>query len=89
MAAPRLYGTIYMAMRKTTVYLADDEADGLRRLAANAGKSQAELVREGVRRLLDQRGERRFHSLGLGKGPGRAAPRWRADAVYRETMGKD
>ncbi len=75
-------------MRKTTVYLGDDEAEGLRRLAAEAGKSQAELVREGIRRLLGQRGKRKFHSLGLGKGPGRPAPQWRSDAVYRETMGK-
>lgn len=75
-------------MRKTTVYLADDEAEGLRRLAAEAGKSQAELVREGVRRLLGQRSKRKFRSLGLGKGPGSSAPHWRSDAVYRETMGK-
>ncbi len=76
-------------MRKTTVYLADDEAHGLRRLSVEAGKSQAELVREGVRRLLGQRGKRKFHSLGLGKGTGKPAPRWRSDAVYLETIGKD
>ena len=75
-------------MRKTTVYLGDDDAEGLRRLADEVGKSQAELVREGVQRLLGQRRKRKFYSLGLGKGPGRRAPRWRSDAVYRETMGK-
>jgi Arc/MetJ-type ribon-helix-helix transcriptional regulator len=77
-----------MAMRKTTVYLAHEEAEGLRRLSAETGKSQAELVREGVRRLLGQRG-RKFHSLGLGKGTGKPALRGRSDAVYRETMGKE
>lgn len=75
-------------MRKTTVYLADQEAEGLRRLAAEAGKSQAELVREGVRRLLGQHRKRKFHSLGLGKGPGKPVPHWRSEAVYRESMGK-
>lgn len=78
-----------MAMRKTTVYLTEEDADGLRRLSDEAGKSQAELVREGVRRLLGQRGKRKFHSLGLGKGTGKPAPRWRSDAVYRESMGRD
>ena len=78
-----------MAMRKTTVYLTEEEPERLRRFSDEAGKSQAELVREGVRRLLGRRGKRKFHSLGLGKGTGKPAPRWRSDAVYRESVGKD
>src|SRR3989304_3434062 len=39
-------------MRKTSVYLTDDEAEGLRRLAVREGPPQAELIREGVRKVI-------------------------------------
>jgi len=39
-------------MRKTSVYLTDDEAEGLRRLAVREGRPQAELIREGVRKVI-------------------------------------
>ena len=39
-------------VRKTIVYLREEEAEGLRMLAGATGESQAELIREGVRRLL-------------------------------------
>ena len=42
------YGTL-CSMRKTSVYLTDDEAEGLRQLAVREGRPQAELIREGVR----------------------------------------
>jgi len=45
------------------VYLNDEEAEGLRALARATGKSQAELIREGVRRLLRKPPKRTFHSL--------------------------
>ena len=51
-------------MRKTTVYLNDDEAEALRQLAAATGTSQAELIREAVRRAVAQPPERQFRSLG-------------------------
>ena len=47
------YGTIY-GMRKTTVYLPDDLKRGLERVAAARGRSEAELIRESVRRLTQE-----------------------------------
>ena len=74
-------------MRKTTVYLNEEEAEGLRRLAASSGESQAELVREGVRRLLREGEERTFHSMGKGAGAGEARPRWGADELHGKILG--
>lgn len=45
-----MYGKIY-GMRKTTVYLPDDLKAALERAAAVRGQSEAELVREAVRKL--------------------------------------
>jgi metal-responsive CopG/Arc/MetJ family transcriptional regulator len=42
-------------MQKTTVYLPDDLKAALERAAAETGKSEAELIREGVRQLVEQR----------------------------------
>ena len=53
-------------MRKTTVYLNDDEAEALRQLAAATGTSQAQLIREAVRRAVAQPPQRQFRSLGRG-----------------------
>jgi len=75
-------------MRKTTVYLREEEAEGLRLLAGATGESQAELIREGVRRLLREGVSRRFHSMGKGEGPGGLRPRWDPDAVRDETLGR-
>lgn len=41
-------------MKKTTVYLEDGAAERLRDLAVRTGKPQAELIREGVRRILSE-----------------------------------
>jgi Arc/MetJ-type ribon-helix-helix transcriptional regulator len=41
------YGTMY-GMEKTTVYLPDELKDALRRTARATGRSEAELIREGV-----------------------------------------
>ncbi len=70
------------------MYLDEQEAEGLRRMAARTGKSQAELIRGGVRRILARSVRRKFHSLGMGEGTGEARPRWRADAVYKKALGK-
>ncbi len=56
-------------MRKTTVYLSEEEAEALRRTAAETGRSQSELIREGIRRVTSRR-PRRFRSLGAGEGTG-------------------
>lgn len=75
-------------MRKTTVYLTDEEAEGLRRAAAASGASQAELIREGVRRVIQQGSPRTFHSLGKGQSTGEARPRWGSDELYQKTFGR-
>jgi len=78
-------------MRKTSVYLTDEEAEGLRRLALREGRAQAELIREGVRRVIAEieAQPRSFRSLGAGRSGGRTAPvaRWTSDDLYRKAMG--
>jgi hypothetical protein len=76
-------------MRKTSVYLTDDEAEGLRRLAVREGRPQAELIREGVRRVIaDAEAEpRTFRSLGRGRGGGRPYERWSPAEVHDKVMG--
>ncbi len=74
-------------MYKTTVYLTNDEAAELRRAAATIGKSQSELIREGVRWVVSETPRRVFHSMGVGDGDGSAYQEWDADELYREVMG--
>jgi hypothetical protein len=73
-------------MRKTTVYLSDEEVDALRRVAAETGRSQADLIREGVRQVTAHTPRRKFRSLGKGKGPGGTTPRWNPAALYEEVF---
>jgi Ribbon-helix-helix protein, copG family len=47
------YGSMY-GMRKTTVYLPDDLKAALERTAAVRQMSEAELVREAIRRLVSE-----------------------------------
>ena len=75
-------------MRKTTVYLTESEVEGLRRVAAATGKSQAELIREGVQHVIERAPPRIFHSMGQGDGSGESRPRWRSDALYDKAFGR-
>lgn len=71
-------------MRKTTVYLSDQEAEQLRLLSTREGRSQAELIRAGLRRVIAE-GElarRRYRSLGLGRGGGQPYGRWQAGELH-------
>lgn len=43
----------YMAMQKTTVYLPDDLKQSLERTAAEARRSEADIIREGVRLAIE------------------------------------
>lgn len=76
-------------MKKTSVYLTDDEAEGLRRTALREGRPQAELIREGVRRVIAEAepGPRVFHSMGKGH-HGRPFEHWNADELYEKVMGR-
>jgi Ribbon-helix-helix protein, copG family len=75
-------------MRRTTVYLSEEEAEALRRAARQTGKSQSELIRAGIRKVTGPT-PRLFHSMGAGKGPGGPTPEWSAEDLYREVMGKE
>jgi len=48
-----LYGIVY-GMHKTTVYLPDDLKAAIERTAAETGRSEADLIREGVRLAVAQ-----------------------------------
>jgi len=76
-------------MRKTSVYLTQDEVEGLRRLAIREGRPQAELIREGIRRVIAEAGDqqRRFRSLGVGASGGAKPGRWTSEELYRKTRG--
>ena len=77
-------------MRKTSVYLDEREAEGLRRVSIRTGRPQAELIREGVRRVIaDEEAQPRvFHSMGIGDGGGKPyAPRSAGD-LYEKVMGR-
>lgn len=79
-------------MRKTSVYLTEDEAEGLRRLAAREGRPQAELIREGVRRVIaeTESAPRTFRSLALGRGGREAGGNGRERAAgHAEAAGED
>jgi hypothetical protein len=77
-------------MRKTSVYLTDEEAEGLRRLAVREGRPQAELIREGVQRVIAEVGSkpRTFRSLGAGRSDGGKPARWTSGELYRKAMGE-
>lgn len=54
-------------MKKTSLYLTEDEAAKLRRLSNHTGRSQAELVREAVTEYVTSRlPKRKFLSAGAG-----------------------
>ena len=78
-------------MRKTSVYLTDEEAEGLRRVAMATGKSQAALIREGVRHVIDTAGgaAREFRSLGKGRGGAEPYTPWTPEELYTKVMGRE
>jgi hypothetical protein len=53
-------------MRKTTVYLSDEQAEALRRTSSVTGKSQSDLIREGIAAVTKPANERVFRSRGAG-----------------------
>ena len=77
-------------MRKTSVYLTEEEADGLRRLAVREGRPQAELIREGIQLVIAQVGAkpRTFQSLGAGRSTRRKPARWTSDELDRQALGE-
>ncbi|MGI8916182.1 MAG: CopG family transcriptional regulator [Chloroflexota bacterium] len=79
-------------MRKTTIYLADEEAEQLRHVSTETGKSQSALLREALHYVLSldistHDVHRTFHSMGVGCGTGEPYREWDAEDLYRESMG--
>jgi hypothetical protein len=74
-------------MVKTTVYLDDRDAAALRRIAAESGRSQAELIREAVARTTRAAGPRRLRSAAAGRGSGAPVAR-NADEIVRAELGR-
>ncbi len=78
-------------MRKTSVYLTDEQAEALRRISVDTGTPQADLIRGAVQRVIDEAPpvERVFHSMGIGAGDGRPATEpIDPDEFYEWVMGR-
>ena len=76
-------------MKKTSVYLSDEEAERLHRMALSSGRPQSELIREGIRRVIGESAPRRaFRSLGKGRGGGRPYARWKGEDLYKKAIGQ-
>jgi Ribbon-helix-helix protein, copG family len=75
-----------MAVIKTTVYLDAVDAAALRRLAAQTGRSQAEIIREAVAVATAPARRRKFKSHGAGRGTGEPVGR-SADDILRGELG--
>ena len=74
-------------MVKTTVYLDERDAAALRRIAAETGRSQADIIREAISRTTQASGPRRLRSNAVGRGTGEAVAR-RADDIVRAELGR-
>ena len=58
-------------MRKTSVYLSDDESARLAALAKREGTSQADVIRRAIQEYSPvRRGDRHFALAGIAEGPG-------------------
>lgn len=74
-------------MVKTTVYLHDNDAATLRRMAAESGRSQAEIIREAIANTARMARPRRLRSAAAGRGSGAAVAR-HADEIVRQELGR-
>jgi hypothetical protein len=77
-------------MYKTSVYLSPEEAQSLRLAATRTGRSQAELIREGVRLVAGarERESRTFRSMAKGRGGGAPYRRWDPEELHRAVTGR-
>ena len=74
-------------MRKTTVYLDEEQVEALRILSATTGRSQADLIRDAIREATrNVHASRKFRSLGKGEGPGGPTPRWNSAELYEKRL---
>ena len=72
-------------MRRTQIYLDDDQHDELRRRARREGRSMAELIRELLRQHLEtcmRSGDPFGQVIGIAQGDGSAVAEHHADYLY-------
>jgi len=74
-------------MVKTTVYLDERDAAALRRMAAESGRSQAEIVRAAISKETRAAAPRRLRSAGVARGSGESVGR-NADEILRRELGR-
>lgn len=76
-------------MKKTSVYLSDDEDEALRRAAEATGLARSELIREGIRSVVlgHAARPRAFHSMGRGRGGSVRPRRWTSEDLYARRRG--
>jgi hypothetical protein len=74
-------------MVKTTVYIEESDLATLRRVAAESGRSQAEVIREAIANVARSARPRRLRSAAIGQGSGAAVAR-HADEIVRQELGR-
>jgi len=74
-------------MRKTMIYLEDDQFWFLKKRAQQQGRSMAELIREAIRRYLkgDKSKVDYFSFVGIGRGPKGEAVSEQAEEILKKT----
>ncbi|MBI3752107.1 MAG: CopG family transcriptional regulator [Chloroflexi bacterium] len=76
-------------MRKTSVYLTDEESEGLRQLAVREGRPQAELIREAIRgRIEAAQPKRTFRSMAVARSDGTRPSRWTSEELHAKVLGR-
>lgn len=76
-------------MKKTSVYLSDDEDEALRRAADATGITRSDLIREGIRSVVVAHSSprRTFHSMGKGRSDSARPRRWSSEELYARRHG--
>jgi Ribbon-helix-helix protein, copG family len=77
-------------MKKTSVYLSDDEAERLRRFALATGRPQSDLIRRGIELVINgqSQSQRIFRSMGKGHGGGAPYAPWTAEELHDSALGR-
>ncbi|MHB8618157.1 MAG: ribbon-helix-helix protein, CopG family [Chloroflexota bacterium] len=76
-------------MKKTTLYMDEADAERLRCLSAETGKSQAALIRDAIAGLVANGPRRTFHSMAIGASTSPGSTRWEATELFNRVMGRE
>ena len=77
-------------MKKTSVYLSDEEDEALSRAAETTGIARSALIREGIRSvvLVHAGRPRAFHSMGRGRSGSVKPRRWTSEELFARRGGR-